>query len=565
MSDPQLLKKVAERNTPFTKELTDGWFKRDLDEIVPYYDKILKTMLSGLKEKGYIIDRVERVCPIEFYNGITRNNTGSGTKDFETSRNTFFGVRIVNHFVDPETGVEEELKNPLIFLPYTNEYGDIYARNNLYSLQYVLSERGPSVDGTQNDKTIFIRVLGYKFKVTKEVHVFNRVYKITETNHRTTAMHMTLPANRFQSSKNDRKIVSTKVPIPLLAWYVFGKYGFSHSMYEFADCEFVIDTYESLLEHCKEDDGWEIYINNGSVNPKAFQGGWGGGCLVEPGIAVRSRTKGGIVNNLALQYVGGLLFMFSVFNCELDIRRLDDIDYWRYIIGRCSIKLPDSTPPEAYLRQINEHFFSVEEYADEITLDKYKNFDIDVKDTYSLFNYLLLNYSNLIKLYNPADMLHKELASKEFLIDSLVKRISDFKFTIRNKSNITPKIINDALGSCFTLFAVDSTVRENNTILEQTGTDNPFIDYGLGIILQTKSSVSTAGKKSPEFDPRHPGSAIDASQPFVVSYQFASKPSPDARGTMQPRVHLVHGKYISLRPEDRTIYENTKHRLKFKE
>lgn len=561
--DPQILKTMQQQRGPFTQELVDGWHKKDMDRIVPHLEKCFHNMFRSLQEKGYYFDGIEEMCPIDFYNQITRS-TSSGTKDFEIAKNSFFGVRILNHFKDPVTGVESELKSPLMFLAYTNKHGDIYTRNSTYNLQYVLSERGPSVDGGR-DKTIFIRVLGYKFKVTKEIHTFNRVFrngdKVTAG-----AINMTLPANRFMNSRNDRKITSKKVPIPLLAWYVFGKYGFNHCMRTFAECDYCIDTLDTLLDICPEKDGWQIYSNTGQIHPKAFDRPKGTPLLDEPGIAIKSRNKGGEISNLALQYTGALLFMFGVFSHELDIRRLDDIDYWRLIIGRCSIRLPNKTQPSVYLRQMNEHFSSIEELADDITVEKYNKFDIDVKSTYDLFNYLMLNYSSLIKLYDPADMLHKELASMEFLVDFLIHQANDFRFMIRNKSNITPKIINRELDAHFRLFNIDRSVRENNTILEQTGTDNPFIDFGLGIILQTKSTVNRgAGKKKEEFDPNHPGSVIHASQPFVVSYQFATKPNPDSRGMLQPRVCLVQGKYTALRPEDRGLYEATKRRLKFRE
>lgn len=562
--DPQFLKRTQVQRGSFTQELVDGWHKKDLDRIVPYLSKCLENMFRSLQEKGYYFDGIEEVCPLEFYNAITRTSSSSGTKDFEIAKNSFFGVRIKNHFKDPVTGIESELKCPLIFLPYTNKYADIYTRNSTYSLQYVLSERGPSVDGGR-EKTIFIRVLGYKFKVTKEIHTFNQVYK-TKGNIHTSAINMTLPANRFMNSKNERKINSKKVPIPLLAWYLFGKYGFSYCMKEYAECEYMIDTLDTLIDICPEGEGWQVYANTGQIHPKAFDRPKGTPLLDEPAIAIKSRNKGGEISNLAMQYAAGLLYMFGVFSHELDTRRLDDIDYWRLIIGRCSIRLPPKTQPEVYLRQMNEHFGSVEEYADDITIDKYNKFDIEVRDTYELLNYLMLNYSSLIKLYDPADMLHKELASMEFLIDFLIHQANDFKFMIRNKSNITPKIIGRELDTHFRLFNADKSVRENNTILEQTGTDNPYIDYGLGIILQTKSTVNRGpGKKKEEFDPNHPGSVIHASQPFVVSYQYSTKPNPDGRGMLLPRVALVQGKYTALHPEDRGLYEATKHRLKHKE
>lgn len=564
--DPQVLKKISGVRAPFTKELVDGFHMKDLARGLSYFEGRLRSMFRSLEDKGYVFDKVELVDPLEFYNGITKpgQGTGSGTKEFEIAKNSFYGIRVKHHFRDPVTGVEDELKCPLMFLPFTNKHGDLYVRGSLYGMQYVLSERGPSVDGGR-EKTIFVRVTGYRFKVPKELHAFNRVYG-TAGNLNTASINMTLPANRFYSPRGDRVIKNSKVPLPLLAWYIFGKYGFTEAMREFGECEYMLDTVDTLVDLCKEKDGWQIYANSGGIHPKAFDRPRGLPVSEDPAIAIRSLNKSGEIHNLALQYVGALLHMFGVFSHELDIAKLDDINYWRWLIGRCSIKLAAKSGPEAYLRQMNEHFASVEEYADDLTIDKYNKFDIEVCNTYDLFNYLLLNYSTLIKLYNPADMLHKELASMEFLFDHMIKQANDFKFRIRNKTMVNPKIINREIDGFFRLFNIDRSIRENNVCMEQTGTDNPFIDYALGMILQTRATVGRGqGKKSESFDPNHPGSVIDPSQPFVCSYQYTTKPAPDGRGLLSPRLHLIQGKYTALHPEDRELYHATAKRLREKE
>lgn len=554
--DKRVLAKIREMRGPFTRELVDGWHKTDLEDIDEYTEACFRSIFRSLEEKGFFFDGIERVCPVEFFNLITKSN-GSGSKDFEISKNSFFGVRLKPYYVDPVTKVRTDLKQPLIFLPFTNEHGDIYVRNSLYSLQYVLSERGPSVDGVRN-KTIFIRVLGYKFKVTMELHKFYKLH-VSMGNVSRFPMSVKLPANRFYNSRNDRKIKEKTTPIPLLSWYVFAKYGFDYAMKNFAQCEYRIGHEEDLIANCKESDGWEIYLNGNAIHPKCMN--VGGSLEIEPGIAIRYKNPGEI-NSLAFQYAAGLLFMLGVFSGIYSLEEIDDPEYWRLLIGYCSIRLGDNTPAETYLRQMAEHIVSVEEYADEFTMDRYNKSDIPVNDTYELFNYLIINYSNIIRTYNPADLLHKELASKEFLLENLIHAANDFKFKIRNKSNITPKIINRELDCHFKLFGIDRSIRENNTILEQTGTDNPFIDYGLGIIRQTKSTVSRrAGSKKDEFDPNHPGSLIDASQPYVVSYQFASKPDPDANGMLTPRVCLRNGKYTAVHEDERENYEATKRRL----
>lgn len=549
--------KIRKLRRPFTKELVEGWHKKDLEDVDKYTEKCFKYILRSLSDKGVYFDGIERVCPIEFYNTVTRSNN-SGNKDFEISRNSFFGVRLKFYHIDERTSKRTDLKQPLIYLPFTNKHGDIYNRNSLYSLQYVLSERGPSVDGVRN-KTIFIRVLGYKFKVTVELFKF---YKVDTNGEAATRypLGLKLPANRFYNSRKDRKIIERITPIPLLAWYVFANYGFTHAMKTFAECDFVIDYEEALIKSCPKNEGWEIYVNGGGIHPKCMSNR--DSVAIEPGIAIRNRNRGYDVTPLGLQYAASLLFMFSVFSGEFDLGGIDNPEYWRLIIGYCSIRLGHKAPPETYLRQMVEHKISVEEYADDFTVDRYNKSNIPVKNTYELFNYLIINYSNIIRTYNPANLLHKEIACKEFLLENLIHAANDFKYTIRNKPNVTPKVIERELDSHFKLFGIDKSIRENNTILEQTGTDNPFIDYGLGIIRQTKSTVrNSTGSKKDEFDPNHPGSLIDASQGFVVSYQYATEPHPDGNAMFTTRVHIVHGKYIGLHEDDRELYEETVNRL----
>ncbi|QDH47036.1 polymerase [Aeromonas phage D3] len=562
--DPQLLK--LSRNA-FNQDLVDGIHMKQLNGSgLNYLEDCFRTILKPLAAKGYVFEGLERVDPIDFYNAITRpgSATGggsSGTKEFEIAKNSFIGVRMKNHFIDPKTGQREALKEPLFFIAYTNRHGDVYTRNSLYGMQYVLAERGPSVDGAR-EKRVFVRVTGYKFNVTRELHTFSRLH-LTERGLHSSSTNVTLPANRFYAAKQDRSLKNRKkVPIPLLSWYLFGKYGFSHCMSEFAECEYILDTTDSLVERCRGEDGWEIYENNGTVNPKVMPRPRGAERQeYEPAIAIRNK-RGGEVSNLALQYVGGLLFMLSVFPYESDIGAIDEIDYWRYIVGRCSINLPANAKKDDYLCQMDEHFTSVEEYFDDHTLNRYASVGIQVKDTYEFLNYLMTDYSNLIKTYDPANMLHKELSSMEFLMDNMIEVANNFKYRIKNKANIAPRYINRELDTHFRLFNIDKSIRENNVCLEQTGTDNPFIDYGLGIILQTRASVGrAAGRKGDDFDPNHPGSVIHESQPFVCSYQCASKPSPDARGMLHPRVFLQGGKYTALRPEHRELYEHVRRRL----
>lgn len=569
----KLLDKIREIKGPFTEELVNGWQYNDLEDIERHLDICYRTIFNSLKDKGIYYDGLEKVCPLEFYSEITQsrmiyNKSGLGkpnktTKDFEISKNNFYGVRVLLRFEDPNGRQAEAIKQPLIYLPFTNRHGDVWVRDSLYSLILVLSERGPSVD-CGYDKTIFIKVLCYKFKVTKEVFSFLQINPLEGTDrYNTSPLTVKLPANRFYKPKKNRKITSKKVPVPLLSWYIFGKYGFDYSMKHFAECEYEIGYVEDLIKKCKPSDGWSIYSSRDGKdqkivtgNPNDFEN------LPLPGIAIKNKDD---PNSLGYQYAASLLFMFVSMGKYWSTVDINDPESWRLVIGYSSIKLRGVVDNDDYYRQMKEHYISfIEGLVEELTKERYRDYGIPVENTYELFNYLILNYSNIILTYNPADLRFKELACKEFLLENLIRSANDFKFKIRSNADPSPKTINRDIDTFFKPYMIDSSIRENNSMLEQTGTDNPFIDYGLSIIRQSKSTITRGpGSRKEEFDPNHPANRIDASQPFIVSYQYASGPSPDGNGYLLPRVNLVNGKYTDIHPKDKEAYNATKRRLKY--
>lgn len=557
--DKNVLKRIKKIRKPFTQELVDGWCKTDLEDVDVYYDKCLRYILKSLEEKGFFFDGIERVCPLEFFEKITKGNEKT-SKKFEATQTSFFGVKFKSHYIHPITGVRTNLKEPYTFLPFTNKYGDVFVRNSIYSLQMVLSERGPSVDGN-TDKTVFIRVLVNKSKISSESFDFYKVRKVSHNNISQLPLNVRLPASRFYTSRNDRKVSENATPYPLLAWYVFAKYGFKEAMKRYACCDYRIDTKDVLVEECPESEGWEIVGNGNDIYSKCIHKDVYSDIDLAIAIKTNSDTE---LTSLPYQYAASFLFASAVMGGMFDATRIDTPRYWRLLIGYCSINLPGNTDEEVYLRQMDEHVSSVEEYADPFTISRWNKSNIEIKDTYDLFNHLISHYTEIIVTYEPANMLHKELACKEFLLENLIRSANDFKFKLRNKPSITPSAIEKELATHFNLFGIDASIRNNNAVLEQTGTDNPFIDYGLGIIRQTKATVSrNSNSKKEDFDANHPSILIDASQLVVVSYQYSTNPHPAGDGMLLPRVCLKNGKYVALHDSDIEMYQEAVKRLSF--
>ena len=266
---------------------------------------------------------------------------------------------------------------------------------------------------------------------------------------------------------------------------------------------------------------------------------------------------------MALQYAGALLFVIDCLSSYFDIDSIDNPDYWKLIIGRCSVKAGDSN--EYIMRLMHEHFDSINEYLDEDSIKKFASQSIVVANMFDLFNYIIANRSEIVQTTDRASMFFKELASLEFTLDKLITAANSFKHDIKNNSELSQKKVSRFLNNNFHIKEIDNA-RTTNLIQEPTPTDNPFIDYVLGCMPQHKVYTGVGNKKKRgDFDTTDSACFTHPSLPFVNSYLRVTNPYPDGRGYLTPCIHLINDKITGLAPEFKELYEATDRRLKRRE
>lgn len=535
----------------FNQTITEGFHQKEFENGIHFYNNALKMIFKSIEKRGVYFRDVVRVPPREYIDYLIKGSN----KIFDIHKETLYPVKLLFEYKD-KSGRIIPMGPVYQMLPYTDIYGDLWLRGVFYSLQFVLAERGLPVT---KENALFVKVLGFKFKIGVEHFNYDLVSNYGGST-LTRSADINLAANRFYSPTKSRKITDSKTPTPLLAWYIFADMGFTKAMEQYGECDFEISTVDVLLAECKEENRWEIMSRSGSPNSR----GLGEFIPHDLGIAVRNKSSKRVeLSTMGLQYAAALLFVMDCMSSYFDIDRIDDPDYWKLIIGRCSVKAGDMD--EAIMRLMNEHFVSINEYLDDDSIKKFASQSIVVANMFDLFNYIIANRSEIVQTTDRASMFYKDLSSLEFTLDKLITAANNFRHDIKNNSELSQKKVARFLSNNFHIKEIDNA-RTTNLIQEATPTDNPFVDYVLGCMPQHKvfTNVSKV-KKRTEFDPTDSAGFIHASQPFVNSFQRVTAPYPDGRGYLEPCIYLINGKTTGLDPNLKELYEKTDKRLRFRE
>ena len=546
-----LIPKIEATMPKFNQVIVEGFHQKEFEKGLHYFDHSLRLIFKSIEKRGVFFREVKRVSPREYNEYLTK----SSSKLFDIHKETLYPCKILFEYMD-KAGKLIALNPVFIMLPYCDKHGDLWLRGVHYSLQFVLAERGLPVT---KENSLFVKVLGFKFKIGVEHFKYDQVFSETGSNLTRTA-DINLAANRFYSPTEARKIKDTKTPTPLLAWYIFADMGFTKAMTQYGECDFEIGPTDALIAECKPGDRWEIITRSSSPNQRSL------GDFVghDYAVAVRNKSpKRKELSSMALQYAGALLFVIDCLSSYFDIDNIDNPNYWKLIIGRCSVKAGDSN--EYIMRLMHEHFDSINEYLDEDSIKKFASQSIVVSNMFDLFNYIIANRSEIVQTTDRASMLHKELASLEFTLDKLITAANSFKHDIKNNSELSQKKVSRFLNNNFHIKEIDNA-RTTNLIQEPTPTDNPFIDYVLGCMPQHKVYTGVGNKKKRgDFDTTDSACFTHPSLPFVNSYLRVTNPYPDGRGYLTPCLFLVNEKITGIHPDFKELYDSTSNRLKRRE
>lgn len=415
----QLFAKLIAENTPKVNPLImNGIATTYLSLTEEYIDRVIKTATvhEGLEYHGY-----ERCTPYEEFNevGKLRNNK----RTFDLAKSDLYLVKYMFSFQG------ERLPDRYIYLPFVRDGAVMFLKGAKLHITPVLSDKVIS----PGFNSLFVRLLRYKI-------IFKRCYH-------TVIVNDVRETSNVIWSEIYRRVSDKKVPITTKAsscivHYLLGKYGLSDMFLKYAGFKPIVGGEEINVEKYPADK-W-IICKSTRVKPKTFIGEYYEANNVRLAIPLE------MWNHISKSLVTGFYYVADHFPTRVTPDMLDNNNIWKILLGH--ILFSGNYGENKLYSDICEHFTSIDDYVDNIVIEKLRESGCMAEDFYDLmamisseFNsYILDSNNNTLSMYGKSlEILYYvlyDITSGIFNVNfKLSKPIGNRVLTINNVKEIFNK------------------------------------------------------------------------------------------------------------------------------
>lgn len=435
----------------------------------------------------------------------------------------------------------DELTPKYLLLPNFRKGNTIRITGKEFTGMAVLADPGFSVTADY----VFIRV-------TRAPVTFERVIHTVVKDNDTYSKYLAWSRLHHRGGANDPSRESDQIKVgsvsTLISHYLFCKYGFKEAFRKFGKSEvLIIDESQLTDEHRKK---YTVYQSR-KIAPRALRIKIGYDliattlCVLVPKATTTELTEDFAISAL---YV---LDHFTEFN---DVEELYGEWVWKVLLGY--ILWGDQLGSGKLVENIDAHLKSLDDYIDLETKENlYYEEDLNIRDVYELFAYIVENINDLIanRSDSIANMIGKRLVASQYILKDITERI--FKCLFELNSNRRRKFTTGDYNQIFArYFSVNTIMGLRNTSKKPfmasvtTPGDNMFYRGTSRLQLQTRTGERLPGssKNVAVDDPSNHihSSWIDQGNIGVLPQSY-----PVAKSTINPTAILDERNRIVERKE----------------
>lgn len=415
--DPALRGLITETFPAFNERIAEGFAVSQMPLAERYVDMLFSSISEsfppGMKYEGG-----QRCTPREEYIETTRKRNQKATRKnqkatFDIAQSNVYMMRYDFSY----NGTP--LKPRYLYLPYVSDGGFITIGDSRYTISPVLADRVISV----MRKTIFVRLIKTRFNVNRLMHH----YVLDDVEQSVHVAWSKVYQKKIIRDKSDPDNVTAE---STLAHYLFCKYGVQQAFAEFANCQPVFGTGDTITVEKYPQSEWRIArtarnVQNGAPAGRRQQNY----VATDLRVAVRHSEWSPMVEKL----IAGFFYVADYFPDRAQhlpsvLGTEHELRMWILILGR--ISSPGPSPVGKVLKEMEDHIRSLDEYIDPIVRDQLKNIKFPVSNVYQLFA-LLINDFNRMLLENAnklSSMYDKELNVLYFVLFDISKAIVELGF-----------------------------------------------------------------------------------------------------------------------------------------
>ena len=543
----KLFAQLVEQHTPkVNSHVMEGLATLYMKHCEEYIDRVFRSV-SGSFPEGLRYESYERCTPYEEFEEITKNRNNKRMYDLAKSdiylvkyKFTYFGESIGDRYV---------------YLPFVNDGGILRIGGAKYHITPILSDKviSPGFD------SVFVRLLRNKM-------IFKRCYHTVVFDGRRETMNV-IWSQIYKKPKDKKKVAITTKANTCIMHYLFAKYGFTKTFEKY--CGFVPTVgLAEINDTVYPVDDWVI-CESSQANPKTYIGEY-----YVP-TEIRLAIPRAQWNAKVKSFVSGFFYVVDHFPNRFKPEYLDSTNLWMILLGH--IVFSGNYGENKLYDNIDKHFDSVDDYVDNIVIEKLKEGGYDVKNFYDLLA-LIIDIFNNFKMDTENSNLNvygKSLEVLYYVLYDITERIFKVNFKLSKLASKKKSLSGDGqkltIGDIQKAFSMNKLMgaifklSSGKIIAESVSYsgDHKYPKITSKITEQESTQGSRRGKSKRLA--LGPDKHLETSMIEAGSILFLSKSNPTPLNKINPyiKIDLATGTIIP-NPQFKDLLETTQRMLKGK-
>jgi len=524
--------RISDANPKFNERLVNGLTKEELDKAPQVIDLLWSECVStSFPDKLHYEDY--SICyPEEIMRILTSPNNKDGK--LEMTRTDFVLVKY-NLSFENEDGIRDPLPPVYIPLPFCDDLSLTTIRNVKHHISNVVCDKVFS----RVDKGLFVAF-------TRDRLTFERVASSFKLNGSSVNTFVTY-SNIHAFSKQQKAKAGAN---PALVTYLFAKYGMRETFKKFTnvkDDDFVVGTHEELSSDDYPTDEWYI----ASAYKHRLAGFSDKSKVGTFDIEIAIRKEAYDKNKLMEDFIAGFFYSIEYFPSKVKLDWVDKKSMWISLLAE--IIYQDTLTDSRKMSAVSNHIDSLDHYVDHMMIAKLQSIGCYAEDIYELFIYILQNIDELYITIDPASMDEKRIATREYVLLDVFKKINNFTYSVFKPSHraLDERAIRQKLATNIPRSTTLEVERHGEVSVVSFVGDNKMLKYATAMVSQVEATATGKPKKTLT----DPASRFHPTIIGICSHLNQTKPNPPGKGKLNPCVEIDEYNSLSYRKELKPIFE----------
>lgn len=394
-------------NPHIMRGLAVPMLKDNIKYVVDNAKRYLDNAVPGLKFEGYAV-----CTPQEEYDEVTRLR--SNRRTFDCTHSYIRMIRLDTSFEDQSTS--KALSSKYLYVPYTEDGAILMMSGSTFHIKSVLTNKVIS----PGPKSLFVRMLGTK-------KYFNRSgYSIKVDGQTKTAF--VVHSEIYDAGKKKKESAVATKAYSTMVHYLLLKFGFDEAFKRYLGHIPVVGMEDEITpDHYPQEDWVIVSTAYKHVKPHGF---------VEPVYTptkLRLAVRRDKWDQATVSFVSEFFYVVDHFPTSFNPRNVNDTKAWLLLMGYILIGADFTVGKINDL--MNDHLDSLDDFVDDVAVDKLHEKGHDVKNFFDLAAMLTIKFPELLAENDSAGNIYQKYYDVMYhVMKPITYALNNLRYTLQRSS-----------------------------------------------------------------------------------------------------------------------------------